>query len=100
MQHLSQILRKQVRVQLLWIQRDGFTALGKRQLKQIVDANKSIKIKPIIKRGKRHKVLAKMVDDGIGDTLILGPFRSYLSRLFTGSEVERILEYESSHALS
>ena len=78
--------------------RDGFTALGKRQLKQIVDTNRSIKIKPIIKRGKRHKVLAKMVDDGIGDTLILGPFRSYLSRLFTGSEVERILEYESSHA--
>ena len=78
--------------------RDGFTALGKRQLKQIVDANKSIKIKPIIKRGKRHKVLARMVDDGIGDTLSLGPFRSYLSRLFTGSEVERILEYESSHA--
>ena len=78
--------------------RDGFAALGKRQLDQIIDSNKSIKIKPIMKNGKRHKVLAKMVDEGIGDTLILGPFRSYLSRLFTGSEVERILEYESSHA--
>ena len=51
-----------------------------------------------MKAGKRHKVLAKMVDEGVADTLILGPFRSYLSRLFTGSEVERILEYESSHA--
>ena len=78
--------------------RDGFAALGKRQLNQIISSNKSIDIKPIIMNGKRHKVLAKMVDKGIADTLVLGPFRSYLSRLFTGSEVERILEYESSHA--
>ena len=78
--------------------RDGFAALGKRQLEQIVKSNKSLDIKPIMKDGKRHKVLAKMVDEGVADTLILGPFRSYLSRLFTGSEVERILEYESSHA--
>ena len=78
--------------------RDGFAALGKRQLEQIVDSNKSIDIKPLILNGKRHKILAKMVDEGIADTLILGPFRSYLSRWFTGSEVERILEYESSHA--
>ena len=78
--------------------RDGFAALGKRQLEQIVKSNKSLDIKPIMKGGKRHKVLAKMVDEGVADTLILGPFRSYLSRLFTGSEVERILEYESSHA--
>jgi len=78
--------------------RDGFAALGKRQLDQIIKSNKSIKIKPLIMNGKRHRVLAKMVDEGIADTLILGPFRSYLSRLFTGSEVERILEYESSHA--
>ena len=78
--------------------RDGFAALGKRQLNQIISSNKSIDIKPIIMNGKRHKVLAKMVDEGIADTLVLGPFRSYLSRLFTGSEVERILEYESSHA--
>ena len=78
--------------------RDGFAVLGKRQLEQIIKSNKSIEIKPIMKAGKRHKVLAKMVDEGVADTLILGPFRSYLSRLFTGSEVERILEYESSHA--
>ena len=78
--------------------RDGFAALGKRQLEQIIKSNESIEIKPIMKVGKRHKVLAKMVDEGVADTLILGPFRSYLSRLFTGSEVERILEYESSHA--
>ena len=78
--------------------RDGFEALGKRQLDQIIKSNKSVKIKPMVMKGKRHKVLAKMVDEGIADTLILGPFRSYLSRLFTGSEVERILEYESSHA--
>lgn len=78
--------------------RDGFAALGKRQLEQIVKSNKSLDIKPIMKDGKRHKVLAKMDDEGVADTLILGPFRSYLSRLFTGSEVERILEYESSHA--
>ena len=78
--------------------RDGFAALGKRQLDQIIYSNKSIDIKPLIMNGKRHKILAKMVDEGIADTLVLGPFRSYLSRLFTGSEVERILEYESSHA--
>ena len=78
--------------------RDGFEALGKRQLDNIIESNQSIKIKPIVMEGKRHKVLAKMVDEGIADTLILGPFRSYLSRIFTGSEIERILEYESSHA--
>ena len=39
-----------------------------------------------------------MIDEGVADTLILGPFRSFISRLFTGSEVERILESESSHA--
>ena len=78
--------------------RDGFAALGKRQLDQIIESNQSINIKPIVMKGKRHRVLAKLVDEGIADTLILGPFRSYLSRIFTGSEVERILEYESSHA--
>ena len=78
--------------------RDGFAALGKRQLDQIIESNKSIDIKPIVMKGKRHRVLAKLVNEGIADTLILGPFRSYLSRIFTGSEVERILEYESSHA--
>jgi len=78
--------------------RDGFAALGKRQLDQIIESNKSIDIKPLIMNGKRHKILARMVDEGIADTLILGPFRSYFARWFTGSEVERILEYESSHA--
>ena len=40
--------------------RDGFTALGKRQLKQIVDANKSIKIKPIITVSYTHLTLPTM----------------------------------------
>jgi hypothetical protein len=39
-----------------------------------------------------------MVNEGIADTLILGPFRSVITRIFTGSEVERILDSESSHA--
>ena len=78
--------------------RDGFTALGKRQLDLIAKSNKSIDIKTIVVKGRRHRVLAKMIDEGVADTLILGPFRSFLSRMFTGSEVERILEYESSHA--
>ena len=77
--------------------REGFTALGKRQLEQIVEANDSIDIKPIIKNGKRHKVLAEMIEQDIADTLVLGQFRSYFSRWFTGSEVERILEYETSN---
>ena len=59
--------------------RDGFAALGKRQLDQIIESNKSINIKPIVMKGKRHRVLAKLVDEGVADTLILGPFRSYLS---------------------
>ena len=53
---------------------------------------------PVLKTGVRYEVLSKMVDDGNADTLILGPFRSFLTRLFTGSEVERILDSESSHA--
>jgi len=78
--------------------RDGIVALGKRQLEQFVEETKEIKVKSILKTGVRHEVLSKMVDNGNADTLILGPFRSFLTRLFTGSEVERILDSESSHA--
>ena len=78
--------------------RRGIEALGERQLNQFIEEITDIKIKPILKTGKRRKVLAQLVEDGVADTLILGPFRSRLSRLFTGSEVERILDSESSHA--
>ena len=78
--------------------RRGFEALGKRQLEKFIDETEDVKIKSIFKTGKRRKVLAKMIDEGVADTLVLGPFRSFLSRLFTGSEVERILDSESSHA--
>ena len=78
--------------------RRGIEVLGERQLNQFVEDVSDVKIKPILKTGKRRKVLAKLVDEGVADTLILGPFRSMLSRLFTGSEVERILDSESSHA--
>ena len=78
--------------------RRGIEALGERQLNQFIEEITDIKIKPILKTGKRRKVLAQLVDNGVADTLILGPFRSRLSRLFTGSEVERILDSESSHA--
>ena len=71
--------------------RRGFEALGKRQLDQFIKESSDVKIQSILKTGKRRKVLAQMVDEGVADTLILGPFRSFLSRLFTGSEVERIL---------
>ena len=76
----------------------GFETLGKRQLDQFVEEINDIKITPILKVGKRRKVLAQMVNDEIADTLVLGPFRSVITRLFTGSEVERILDSESSHA--
>ena len=76
----------------------GIEALGKRQLNQFIEDVSDVKIKPILKAGKRRKVLAQLIDEGVADTLILGPFRSMLSRLFTGSEVERILDSESSHA--
>ena len=78
--------------------RRGFEALGKRQLDQFIKESSDVKIQSILKTGKRRKVLAQMVDEGVADTLILGPFRSFLSRLFTGSEVERILDSEASHA--
>ena len=76
----------------------GFEALGKRQLDQFVEEISDIKVTPILKIGKRRKVLAEMVNEGVADTLILGPFRSVVTRFFTGSEVERILDSESSHA--
>ena len=76
----------------------GIEALGERQLNQFIDGVSEVKIKPILETGKRRKVLAQLIDNGIADTLVLGPFRSMLSRLFTGSEVERILDSESSHA--
>ena len=72
--------------------------MGKRQLEKFIDETEDVKIKSIFKTGKRRKVLAKMIDEEVADTLVLGPFRSFLSRLFTGSEVERILDSESSHA--
>ena len=78
--------------------RRGIEVLGERQLNQFIEEITDIKIKPILKTGKRRKVLAQLVDNGVADTLILGPFRSRWSRLFTGSEVERILDSESSHA--
>ena len=78
--------------------RKGFEALGKRQLDQFIKQTSDVKIESILKTGKRRKILAQMVDDGVADTLVLGPFRSFLSRIFTGSEVERILDSESSHA--
>ena len=78
--------------------RTGFETLGKRQLDQFVEEISDIKVKPIFKTGKRRKVLAEMVNEGVADTLILGPFRSFITRFFTGSEVERILDSESSHA--
>ena len=76
----------------------GFEALGKRQLDQFIKQTPDLKIESILKTGKRRKILAQMVDDGVADTLVLGPFRSFLSRIFTGSEVERILDSEASHA--
>ena len=76
----------------------GFEALGKRQLDQFIKQSSDLKIESILKTGKRRKILAQMVDDGVADTLVLGPFRSFLSRIFTGSEVERILDSEASHA--
>ena len=78
--------------------RRGFEALGKRQLDQFIEETTDVMIKPLLKSGKRRKVLAQLIDEGVADTLVLGPFRSVLTRLFTGSEVERILDSESSHA--
>ena len=75
----------------------GFETLGKRQLDLFVEQS-DIQIIPVLKIGKRRKILAEMINEGVADTLILGPFRSVITRLFTGSEVERILESESSHA--
>ena len=76
----------------------GIEALGERQMNQFISGVSDVKIKPILKSGKRRKVLAQLIDKGVADTLILGPFRSILTRLFTGSEVERILDSESSNA--
>ena len=76
--------------------RRGFEALGKRQLDQFIAESTEVKVESLIKSGKRRKVLAQLIDEGIADTLVLGPFRSVLTRLFTGSEVERILDSESS----
>ena len=39
-----------------------------------------------------------VAEEQAGDTLVLGPFRSRLTRFFTGSEVERILEDVQCHA--
>ena len=75
--------------------RRGFEALGKRQLDQFIKESSDVKIQSILKTGKRRKVLAQMVDEGVEDTLILGPFRSLLSSLFKSSEVKRNLYTES-----
>ena len=53
----------------------GIEALGERQLNQFIDGVTEVKIKPILETGKRWKVLAQLIDTGIADTLVLGPFR-------------------------
>ena len=78
--------------------REGIVALGKRQLNQFVRDIKNVQVNPLLKIGIRYKIISQMVDEGHADTLILGPFRSFFTRLFTGSEVERILDSNSSHA--
>ena len=66
--------------------RRGFEALGKRQLDQFIEETTNVKVEPLLKSGKRRKVLAQLIDEGIADTLVLGPFRST-----TGGSVFRCL---------
>ena len=51
----------------------GFATLGKRQLDILVEGITDVKITPVLKTGKRRKVLAQMISDGTADTLVLGP---------------------------
>ena len=43
----------------------GIEALGKRQLNQFIEDVSDVKIKPILKTGKRRKVLAQLIDEGV-----------------------------------
>ena len=69
----------------------GLETLGNRQLNQFVDGIEDVEVTSVMKTGKRRYVIADMIREGIADTLVLGPFRSLITRWFTGSEVERIL---------
>ncbi len=45
-----------------------------------------------VAHGYREEALSKALVQGQGDTLVLGSFRSHLTRFFTGSEDERIVD--------
>lgn len=76
-----------------------FFPLGERELKRFAASVSDVEVEPLLRCGERNLVLAHMVaEEQAGDTLVLGPFRSRLTRFFTGSEVERILEDVQCHA--
>lgn len=55
-------------------------------------AGKGLKAEGNIVHGYRDAAFAKSICDGQGDSLVLGSFRSHLTRFFTGSEDERIVD--------
>ena len=79
--------------------KECFYPLGDRELKRFAASVTDVAVEPLLRCGERPQVLSHMVtEEQVGDTLVLGPFRSRLTRFFTGSEVERILEDVQCHA--
>lgn len=67
---------------------------GERELEGFkkLAAERGLEARGYLARGYREEALSTALCQGQGDTLILGSFRSHLTRFFTGSEDERIVD--------
>ena len=74
-------------------------SLAERELKRAVKLAGEIEFESSVETGERSKILAQIAEHKNNDLTVLGPFRTFLSRLFTGSETERIVEMNESHCL-
>ena len=67
---------------------------GERELRGFTELadDRGLESRGYVAHGYREQALSSALCQGQGDTLVLGSFRSHLTRLFTGSEDERIVD--------
>ena len=68
-------------------------------MERTIKLAKGIEFETSVETGARSKILANIAEREKNDLTVLGPFRTFLGRIFTGSEIERIVESNESHCL-
>jgi len=77
---------------------DCFSPLGERELDSFARHAEGISIDTVMRCGVRTRKVAQVARESEADVMVLGPFRSGVTRFFGGSEVERLLEDVRCHA--